>query len=316
MGRMGRSVLHSSGRGPVISGGRRSRRPWSNWSTGAVVLAALGALGVHLGWNVIGRDLGAATHIGKGHQDEDGKATLPPTALANAAAAPALGPAGPALVAPAVPAAVAAGLGGPSAGLAGRGRAESRTDPVARSLLAAARDHLARKVTPTSYPVDDLRANSGSHVDLLERGLADHLPIKTALVRHRSRQPAAYGLTAKPTPSADERRRALTCDSVVVFLQTFAEPVDDGPAELEAGDILVLQRLRGARRLTAVVTDVADEHGNPQAVVMDPAEHAPREVAVGKGYKVLHRFRLRSTHADRARLILDLDAGRPVGTAL
>jgi hypothetical protein len=183
-------------------------------------------------------------------------------------------------------------------------------------LLAAARDHLARKVTPTSYPVDDLRANSGSHVDLLERGLADHLPIKTALVRHRARQPAAYGLAAKPASSADERRRALTCDSVVVFLQTFAEPVDDGPAELEAGDILVLQRLRGARRLTAVVTDVADEHGNPQAVVMDPAEHAPREVAIGRGYKVLHRFRLHSSHTDRARMILDLDAGRPVGTAL
>lgn len=315
---MGRSVLHSSGKGPVISGGRRSRRLWSNWSTGALILAGLGALGVHLGWNVIGHDLGAATHIGKGHQDDAPSAALPATAVAQAASARSLGQA--ALLAPPqgmLPSPLAAAASIAPQGAAGpRSRAESRTDAVARSLLAAARDHLARKVTPTSYPVDDLRANSGSHVDLLERGLADHLPIKTALVRHRARQPAAYGLAGKPPSSADERRRALTCDSVVVFLQTFAEPVDDGPAELEAGDILVLQRLRGARRLTAVVTDVADEHGNPQAVVMDPAEHAPKEVAIGRGYKVLHRFRLRSSHTDRARMILDLDAGRPVGTAL
>lgn len=303
---MGKSVLHSAGRGPVISGGRRGRRLWSNWSTGALLLAALAAVGVHLGWNVIGSDLGAGTHVGTKHKDElEATGQLPGTAVASVA-----GPQGTA------PVAAAVAVAGPAVAAATRGRAESRTDPVARSLLAAARDHLARKVTPTSYPVDDLRANSGSHVDLLERGLADHLPIKAALVRHRSRQPAAYGLSAKPVASSDERRRALTCDSVAVFLQTFAEPVGEGLAELEAGDILIVQRLRGARRLTAVVTDMTDEHGNPQAVVMDPAEHAPREMTVGRGYKVLHRFRLHASHAERARMLLDLDAGKPVGTTL
>lgn len=304
---MGKSVLHSAGKGPVISGGRRGRRLWSNWSTGALVLAALAAVGVHLGWNVIGSDLGAGTHVGTKHKEElEAAGNLPATALASAA--------GPQRTLPTVVAAVP--VAGPAVAAAARGRADSRTDPVARSLLAAARDHLARKVTPTSYPVDDLRANSGSHVDLLERGLADHLPIKAALVRHRSRQPAAYGLAAKPVPSSDERRRALTCDSVAVFLQTFAEPVGEGLAELEAGDILIVQRLRGARRLTAVVTDMTDEHGNPQAVVMDPAEHAPREMTVGRGYKVLYRFRLHASHAERARMLLDLDAGKPVGTTL
>ncbi len=311
---MGKSVLHSAGKGPVISGGRRGRRLWSGWSAGALVLAGFGALGMQLGWNVIGHDLGAGTHVGTKHQEAlEAAGNLPATAMASAAAPPGT-------AAAAVPAGRPAALAGPAGPAAGRsradGRAESRTDPVARSLLAAARDHLARKVTPTSYPVDDLRANSGSHVDLLERGLIDHLPIKAALVRHRSRQPAAYGLTAKPAASSDERRRALTCDSVAVFLQTFAEPVGDGLAELEGGDILIVQRLRGARRLTAVVTDMTDEHGNPQAVVMDPAEHAPREMTVGRGYRVLHRFRLHATHAERARMLLDLDTGKPVGTTL
>lgn len=304
---MGKSVLKGVGKGPVISGGRRGRWPWSNWSAGAVLLAGLGAFGVHMGWHVIGRDLGAGTHVGTKHKEGlETAGTLPATALASAAA--------PSRAAAAQAAAVPVVEGG--LGAAGRSRSDGRTDPVARSLLAAARDHLARKVTPTSYPVDDLRANSGSHVDLLERGLADHLPIKAALVRHRSRQPAAYGLATKPAASADERRRALTCDSVTVFLQTFAEPVAEGPAELQAGDILILQRLRGARRLTAIATDISDEHGNPQAVVMDPAEHAPREITVGRGYRVLHRFRLHATHAERARMLLDLDAGKPVGTTL
>lgn len=305
---MGKSVLHTAGRGPVISGGGRGRRPWSSWSAGAMILAGLAAVGVHLGWNVIGRDLGAGTHVGTKHKEAlEAAGNLPATAVASAAAVPRSA---------AVAAGGAAAIPEPPGPAAERGRAESRIDPVARSLLAAARDHLARKVTPTSYPVDDLRANSGSHVDLLERGLADHLPIKAALVRHRSRQPAAYGLAGKPAPSADERRRALTCDSVAVFLQTFAEPVGEGLAELEAGDILIVQRLRGARRLTAVVTDITDEHGNPQAVVMDPAEHAPRELTVGRGYRVLHRFRLHATHAERARMLLDLDAGKPIGTTL
>lgn len=276
-----------------------------------VLLAAL-AGGGWWAFRVIGRDLGAGAHVGAKHEDRDKGNPLPPTALATTAsrglsvpsgAAPASGKAGAAAQdkAPHVDPARHMGAG---------------TDPVARALLAAARDHLARKVTPTTYAVDDLRANNGNHLDLIERGLAEFVPLKTALVRHRSRNPQLYGLQTKPAPTMEERRRAWTSSNFAMLLQAFAQTL---PADmtLEAGDILLLQRQRRfGPTLAAVVSDVTDEAGNPLAIVMDPAHHAPVEVAPTHGYRVLQRFRLTGADIERMRQSLDLDAARPAGTTL
>ncbi|MBI5607936.1 MAG: DUF1287 domain-containing protein [Deltaproteobacteria bacterium] len=296
--------LHQDRSRPVLGGQRRRKLSW-NHST--VLLALLAAAVAYMGVRVIGRDLGAATHIGVGHVEEAKVGAVPANALAAAVGS---GPAvpGPAPVAtPGEPASKS------------RPRNEAKVETVAQQLLATARDHLGRKVTPTTYSVDDPRANSGSHLDLLERALAGNLSLKSALVRHRTRNPQAYGLASKPAPTLDERRRTWTTDNLLVFLGTFAEKVAVEPASsFEAGDIVVVQRKRGSQRqLAAVVSDVADEAGNPQILVLDPADHAPRELPIRGNYNLLHHFRLTAAHLEHIRQALDLGAGRgPIGTTL
>lgn len=289
---------------PVLGGQRRRKLSW-NHST--VLLALLAAAVAYMGVRVIGRDLGAATHISAGHADDAKAGAVPPTAVA---AAVTNGPAVPG------PAPVAA-AGEPAS--KARPRSETKVETVAQQLLATARDHLGRKVTPTTYSVDDPRANSGSHLDLLERALASSLSLKSALVRHRTRNPQAYGLASKPAPTLDERRRTWSTDNLIVFLGTFAEKVAVEPAgSFEAGDIVVVQRKRGSQRqLAAVVSDVADEAGNPQILILDPADHAPRELPIRGNYNLLHHFRLTAAHLEHIRQALDLGTGRgPVGTTL
>ena len=292
---------------PVLGGGRRRKLSWSH---STVLLAVLAVAVVYMGVRVIGRDLGAATHIGVGHVDDEKakQGGVPANAVATTAVL---------AVAVPSPAQVAAPLPVADAALHARGGAKLET--VAQLLLSAARDHLARKVTPTSYSVEDPRANSGSHLDLLERALAGNLSLKSALVRHRARNPQAYGLASKPAPTLDERRRTWTTDNLVVFLDTFAEKLGNEPAHVfEAGDIVIVQRKRGSpRSLAAVVSDVADDAGNPQMIVLDPADRTPRELPIRPTYTIMQHFRLTSVHLDHMRQALDLGTGRaPLGTTL
>ncbi len=265
------------------------------------MVALLAGGGLYLGYTVIGRDLHQGTHLAATHASGVGDPVkLPASALAQAGDKPtAAGAAGGATQAP----------------LASAGRsAVQAADPVAVALLSAARDHLARKVAPSLYSVEDLRANAGNHLDLIERGLDGQLPLRAALVRHRARNPHLYGLTGKPALTLDERKRAWTGDNLEVFLRAYGElrPAN----EPEAGDIAVLQRTKGSpRKLLAVVTDVTDDGGHPQFIVLDPADKAAREVSAKAGYVVLGAYRFRLAQVVKARQSLDLPTHAP-GLAL
>ncbi len=285
--------------GPALGVGRKRRGPLFAVVRAAAVAAVIGLVG-WLSLRTIVQDLATGAHLAATHKSEAGAVPrLPPTAIAQATGTGAV---------PAAPGAMPA-----QARPTGQALQPPLRDPVATALLAAARDHLGRKVTPTVYSVDDLRANAGNHLDLVERGLAAHLPLKTALVRHRSRNPQLYGLAGKPPLTLDERRRAWNGDNLELFLQAFARLRSDGDAQ--PGDIAVLRRQRGNRKLVAVVSDVTDEAGRPQFVVLDPGERAAREVAGRQGYQVVRVFALGASEVARVRQLLDLTDGA-AGTPL
>lgn len=264
-----------------------------------VAVAAAIGLVAWLSLRTILTDLATGAHLAATHKAEgDIPSRLPATAIAQAP-----GPTTPA----------ATGFAGPGAKQLLPAAMPSARDPVATALLAAARDHLARKVSPTVYAVDDLRANSGNHLDLIERGVQAHLPLKTALVRHRARNPQLYGLHGKPPLTLDERRRAWNGDNLELFLNTFGQLRSDGDAQ--PGDVALLRRQRGNRKLVAVVSDVADDVGKAQFVVLDPAERAASEVSARQGYQLLRVFHLGAAEVARARQLLDLQdeaAGTPL----
>lgn len=286
---MVRSSLDMAGKGPLLGSSRRR----ALGSSHALLWLAAFVGGGYWAATVIGRDLGAATHLNASHAQTD-KQPLPPHAVATTQ-----------------PTAVAAA---PVQPLPPLKRVVVAPDPVQQALLAAARDHLARKVTPTSYSIEDIRADAGNHLDLIERGLHGFVPLRTAVARHRMRAPAAYGLAGRPVASPQERKRAWTVANVHVFLRTYAEPVA-GTATLEGGDIVVLQRLHGGTQpLLAVVSDIADAAGLPQVVVMDPTARTPREVSLAGHYRLVGQFRMHAGRVAQIRQALDLEA--PQGAPL
>ena len=281
--------------GPAL-GSRRGSGSVVRWLKQGGLIALLVGGGLYLGYTVIGHDLHQGTHLAATHADTaGGSAQLPASAVAQAGDKPVAARGVVAAVAPlAVPAHTA--------------------DPVAIALLSAARDHLARKVAPAVYSVEDLRANAGNHCDLIERGLDGLLPLRTALVRHRARNPQLYGLAAKPALTLDERKRAWNGDNVEVFLRAFA--VLRPQNEPEAGDIAVLVRTKGPpRKLLAVVTDVTDDAGHAQFIVLDPADKAAREVSTKAGYQVQAVYTLGQAQVTKIRQVLDLSSA-PAGQAL
>lgn len=260
--------------------------------------------------DVIG-DLGKGTHVAARHADEARK-DAPSLAMAALTSVP-----------------VGAGL--PESGDAGPPLAAARhpgvrtVDPVAEALLAAARDHLARKVAATGYVVEDARANKGHAFDLIDRGLGGFLPLRIALLRHRLREPQRYGLASKPPATHDERRRALTSENLAIFLDSFADRVALKPAvatgshesAFEAGDLVVVQRKKGSGRvLVAVVSDTVDDAHRTQIVTLDPRDGVAREQPLTGVYVVREHFRLRNVHLARIRSTLDLAPTPPAGTAL
>ncbi len=288
------AIMRYLATGPVL--GSKKRRDLRRLATILIVVAVAG-LAAWLSLRVVARDLAEGRHIHAKHADDAHVKVLPsPTAVGVAAA---FRPGGPAVPPVVVPAAVAIGA-----------------DPVAQALLAAGRDHLARKVAAASFPVDDSRANKGSGIDLIDRGLERILSLRQALPRHRARAPQLYGLREKPALTGDERRRALTAENLQIFLTTFAQNLDGTRDSLEAGDIVLLQRLHGARRLLpAVVSDVVDGDGTPMVITLDPVDRVAREQLLAT-YAVEGHFRLHVADIERIRQSLDLPVGAPAGTPL
>lgn len=287
------SPLHSPkpfGKGPLI-GQRRRSQGMSLWSW----LLVLGAVaGVYLLSTVVAPDLKRATHLAAKHGEEAKSAskTLPersPEALAFVGSLPPSGAAQPEAKKPEV------GL-----------------DPVAQALLLAARDAVRAKVSPVWHLVDDGKSQNASrtasHFDLLDRALFEHISLRSALLRHRVRQPERYGLRDKPPTTMEERRKALTTPNLLTLLGSFADRVQ--PADgLQAGDIAVLERKKGRKVLTAIVSDVVGAGDKPLVLVLDPAYREARELPMEAEYRVLQVLRLHATHVQRMRDQLDLGTG-------
>lgn len=279
--------------GPVLI--RRKRRDLRRIVVvGLLVLVAAGAAWLSL--RVIAADLAQGRHIHAGHADDGalGAAAAPRTAS-------------PTPIRPGGPLRVPAPTVLPAA---------PTEDPVARALLAAGRDHLARKVSATIQPEDDARANRGAAIDLIDRGLAGQLSLRQALPRHRALAPQRYGLRERPSASSDERRRALTAENLAIFLTTFAQQLDGQRDNLEAGDILLLERRHGVRRLLpGLVSDTVDSDGVPQVITLDPADRVAKEQPLAV-YALRGHFRLRLDDVTRLRQTLELGAVAPGGVAL
>jgi uncharacterized protein YijF (DUF1287 family) len=280
--------------GPVL--GSKKRRDMRRLAT-VVLLVAVAGGAAWLSLRVVAQDLSEGRHIHANHADD---------AKGKAAQAPA-------------PAGVAANAqpGGPAAvALPSRALSQIAVDPVAQALLAAGRDHLARKVSASSLPVDDSRANKGSGIDLVDRGLERILSLRQALPRHRARAPQLYGLREKPTLTGDERRRALTAENLQIFLMTFAQRLDGTRDMLEGGDIVLLQRKHGAKRLLpAIVSDVVDNDGVPMVMTMDPVDRVAREQVLST-YTIEGHYRLHTAEVERIRQNLELSIVQPVGATL
>lgn len=288
-------VITAPQRGPVLDSQRRRRSGFVSMSTlGFLVLCGTGL------WvlRVIGTDLDKGRHVYAKH--DDGKASDTETAAAKSLR----GPGGPA----------AAVLPGRKPVLQ---EGNGRLDPVAQALLSGARDQLARKVAPVTVAVDDPHAAKASAFDLVDRGLSDLLPLRTALLRHRQREPQRYGLNSRPVNGADDRRRALTGENLAVFLTAFATQLGD-QAPLEAGDVVLVERKRtvgwrpAGKIMPAVVSDAVDENGAPLIITLDPFDRAAREQGLGS-YVVKQRFRLRNVDLERMRTTLDLGDLRATG---
>ncbi len=288
------SIMRYKATGPVL--GSKKRRDTRRLAT-VLVLAAVAGGAAWLSLRVVAQDLMAGRHIHAKHADDAQAKTA--EVPAHASVPPAVRPGGPAAAAVIAPA---------SAAIA--------ADPVAQALLAAGRDHLARKVSASSQPVDDSRANKGSGIDLIDRGLERILSLRQALPRHRARAPQLYGLRDKPPLTADERRRALTAENLQIFLMAYAQHLDGTRESLEAGDIVLLQRKHGARRLLpSIVSDVVDNDGMPMVITLDPVDRVAREQVLAN-YAIEGHFRLNLAEIERIRQSLELVPTPPSGTTL
>lgn len=276
-------IMRYVAKGPIL-GGKKRRSALRFWPI--LLLLGVAGLAAWLSLRVIGQDLAEGRHIHATHHDD-----AKPQQIAATLPTP-LPPQPP---------------GGPQTpNLPQRLQNPIAQDPVVQALLAAGRDHLARKVTAVSLPVDDPRATKGSGIDLLDRGLERMLSLRQALPRHRMLAPHLYGLREKPPANADERRRALTAENLRIFLETFAQPLSGQHDDLEAGDVVLIQRRRGVKRLLpAVVSDVVDADGTPLLMTLDPADHVAREQSLSL-YRLEAHFRLHAADVERARQALDL----------
>ncbi|MCO4760454.1 MAG: DUF1287 domain-containing protein [Myxococcales bacterium] len=198
-------------------------------------------------------------------------------------------------------------------------------DPVARALLAAARDHVARGVVPTVGSVPDLNAVKGSGTDLLERALHQvNFPLRMAVLLHRYRDPKAYGLRNRPHASEGERRRALSGRNTSIFLSRFAKSLPtewriDAADSYLPGDLVVLTNKgkKQRRQMLAIVGERTDNRGVSLLYTLDPRDAKARSNRSLADYAVLHHYRLHRAEIDRIRAVLPLPAApKERGTTL
>lgn len=185
---------------------------------------------------------------------------------------------------------------------------------VAEALLALGRDHVARRVYAAWGSVSDRDALRGAGVDLVERGLATvDFPLRTALLRHRAREPQRYGLQVPPPVNSNERRDVLTPDNLQVFLQAFAEevPLDPvtgaEPAIWQGGDICLFSPSPSGRPLmVALVSDRVDDDGGALLLTLDPRDQVALEAHTIADYYLQGHFRLDAAALERCRRRLEL----------
>ncbi len=203
-------------------------------------------------------------------------------------------------------------------------------DPVARAMLATARDHVARGVIATIGSVPDLDAVKGSGADLVERALHQvGFPLRTAVILHRYREPHAYGLRRRPQASEGERRRALSGRNLRVFLDRFATqlPTEWRIAAADSylpGDLVTIrprqvgkQAPRKSRAMLAVVGERTDTRGVSLLYTLDPADPKARADHALADYVIVEHYRLHRAELDRVRALLPLPPPpRERGTAL
>ena len=98
-------------------------------------------------------------------------------------------------------------------------------------------------------------------------------------------------------------------------MTTFAQTLDGTRENLEAGDIVLLERKRGVRRLLpAVVSDVVDNDGMPMVITLDPVDRVAREQALTP-YALVGHFRLHRAEVERLRASLEMPS-QAVGALL
>ena len=202
-------------------------------------------------------------------------------------------------------------------------------DPVARAMLATARDHVARGVIATVGSVPDLDAVKGSGADLVERALHQvGFPLRTAVILHRYREPRAYGLRTRPHASEGERRRALSGRNLGVFLGRFAKqlPTEWRIAAADSylpGDVVaVAKRQRKGkskrrRTMLAIVGEQTDARGVSLLYTLDPSDRKARASHSLADYDIAAHYRLHRAQLERVRAVLPLPPPpRERGTAL
>ena len=288
---------------PLRTSRRRRRRPVLVRLAALILIIAAGWLWIH--W--IGDDLDSTA----GGDDRE-MAIAAPAAITPAGPAAALAPGAAQRIVGAVP---TKGAKAASGHVAGR-------DLVAHALLSTAKDHVARRVHATWGSVADLESLHGSHIDLIERALAQvGFPLRSAVVRHRFREPRRFGLSRRPPATTEERRRALTVETLKVFLDAFATRLESqvaaGGDNFAAGDLVVVtRRALAGREIFAVVSDRTDDRGVSLLVTLDPIDRHARETHPLDDYEIGSHYRLKRAHLAAARSRLDMPRdSAPAGSA-
>ncbi len=174
---------------------------------------------------------------------------------------------------------------------------------VAEMLLLVARSHVARRVYAAWGSVVDLQALRAADVDLVDRALAQWgFRLRSAIVRHRFREPKRYGLERPPAASITERRRALTVETLAIFLKTFTAPMTVDIHSRQRGDwkpgdlVLIAAQSTNRASMVAVVSDRIDAEGVPLIITMDPTDRVALENHSLANYHLRAHFRMTAAH--------------------
>jgi hypothetical protein len=179
-------------------------------------------------------------------------------------------------------------------------------------LLLIARSHVARRVYAAWGSVVDLQALRAADVDLVDRALAQWgFQLRSAIVRHRFREPKRYGLKRPPAASI-----------TAIFLKTFTAPMTVDIHSRKRGDwrpgdlVLIAVQPSNRASMVAVLSDRIDSEGVPLIITMDPTDRVALEKHSLANYHLRAHFRMTAAHLASASRQLGLpfgSEGRPGG---